>query len=89
MVYALQSASGLLHALELPVPAVQLRAAVVALREQMGARAQPHAQREEVKFLDQVHEVLDEGQFARAWAAGSRMSLQEAANFGLERLDER
>jgi hypothetical protein len=61
-----------------PQRAALLAGAAEGLRRRVGLRAWPLLRRDEAELVAQVRQALDAGQFDENYAAGSRLSQQEA-----------
>ena len=64
--------------------AVQLLAARAALHEEHGLRVEGWLAAHDRENLDRARAALDGASFARAWDAGTNMTLAEAVQFALE-----
>jgi predicted ATPase/class 3 adenylate cyclase len=67
-----------------PGLAAQLLSASLALHEEAGLTIPLYQERRNHEMLDVLHEQLDEAAFAEAWAAGAKLTLDEAVALALE-----
>ena len=82
--YCLTGFAGVLGMLGKPEEAAQLFGAAECFFKESGAGTREPADQKEVDhFLAVVHEQLDEVTFAKAWALGSEMTLEQAIAFAL------
>lgn len=84
MVRTLERFAGLAVAQRQMAPAGQLLAASENLREAMGAPLSLVEQPERNRNIDAIRTVLDDDEFAAAWAEGHAMTLDQAIAYALE-----
>ncbi len=77
-----------LKELECPARAVRLLGASTALRDAIGAQRTLSHQAACDAVLAYVRSQLDEAEFAKAWAEGNAMALQQAVNDALQKCDK-
>jgi tetratricopeptide (TPR) repeat protein len=64
--------------------AAELLSASLALHEEAGLTVPLYQERRNHEMLDVLHQQLDEAAFAEAWAAGAKLTLDEAVELALE-----
>ena len=90
MAMSLAGFAGILAMLGKPEQAARLFGAVEALLESIGmaGRMDPSDQKEVDHYVAVVRAQLDEAAFAKAWATGHAMTLEQAIEFVLENSNE-
>ncbi len=79
---------GVAGASGLPERGARLLGASEAMREAIGSMLEPEDRIEYDRDVAIVRSQLDEEAFAKAWAEGRRMSMEQAVAYALEEADD-
>jgi predicted ATPase len=88
MVGCLVGFAGILATIGKPDKAARLFGACESLLKGISRRMDPPDQREFDHYVAVARKQLDEATFSKAWAEGSKMTLEQATKFALEETDD-
>jgi len=87
MIYCISGIASVLGSRGKLEQAAKLFSAVDTLHEEMG-KFEPADQKDYDYYVNVVREQLDKSEFEKAWTEGCTMTLDQAAGYALEQLDE-